>query len=143
MQAEEGRASLNNESIDPAADDGSGCYDDRGSVTQSVEEVFVSQNQQSRFSAPHMNRPFPYWAVHVKTMQVHGDVPALCWTWTPPPPRQMLCHSEHACSCALCTPRCFLGANVFTVTASCARLPGQRGRCRVQLGPRCQVTAEL
>lgn len=44
-QAEkEGRASVNNESIDPAADDGSGCYDDRCSVTQSVEKMHVSQN---------------------------------------------------------------------------------------------------
>lgn len=43
VQAEEGRASVNNESIDPPADDGSGCYDDRGSATQSVEEMFVSQ----------------------------------------------------------------------------------------------------
>lgn len=40
VQAEEGRASVNNESIDPPADDGSGCYDDKGSVTQSVEEMF-------------------------------------------------------------------------------------------------------
>lgn len=66
MQAEEGRASLNNESIDPAADDGSGCHDDGGSVTQSVEKVFVSQN------------PGPFGPVHVKTTQVHGDIPALC-----------------------------------------------------------------
>lgn len=29
---EEGRASLNNESIDPSADDGLGCYGDRCSV---------------------------------------------------------------------------------------------------------------
>lgn len=55
MQAEEGRASVNNESIDPPADDGSGCYDDRGSATQSVEEMFVSQKHavkvMSRFEA--------------------------------------------------------------------------------------------
>lgn len=36
-------ASVNNESIDPPADDGSGCYDDRCSVTQSVEKKPVSQ----------------------------------------------------------------------------------------------------
>ena len=46
LEAEkEGCASVNNESIDPPADDGSGCYDDRCSVTQSVEERrFVSRN---------------------------------------------------------------------------------------------------
>lgn len=37
-------SSVNNESIDPPADDGSGCYDDRCSFTQSVEEKHVSQN---------------------------------------------------------------------------------------------------
>lgn len=37
-------ASVNNESIDPPADDGSGCYDDRCRVTQSVEKKHVSQN---------------------------------------------------------------------------------------------------
>lgn len=42
---EEGCASLNNESIDPPADDGSGCYDDRCSGTRSVEERFVSQKR--------------------------------------------------------------------------------------------------
>lgn len=36
VQAEQGRASVNNESIDPPADDGWGCYGDGGSVTQSV-----------------------------------------------------------------------------------------------------------
>lgn len=45
LEAEkEGCASVNNKSIDPPADDGSGCYDDRCSVTQSVEKRFVSQN---------------------------------------------------------------------------------------------------
>ncbi|KAA8584000.1 hypothetical protein FQN60_015208, partial [Etheostoma spectabile] len=45
LEAEkEGCASLNNESIDPPADDGSGCYDDRCSVTQSVEKRLVSQS---------------------------------------------------------------------------------------------------
>lgn len=44
-QAEkEGRASVNNESIDPPADDGSGCYGDRCSVTQSMEKMLLSQN---------------------------------------------------------------------------------------------------
>lgn len=44
LEAEkEGCASLNNESIDPPADDGSGCYDDRCSVTRSVEKRFVSR----------------------------------------------------------------------------------------------------
>lgn len=45
MQAEEGRASVNNESIDPPADDGWGCYGDGGSVTQSVEEMSASQRR--------------------------------------------------------------------------------------------------
>lgn len=34
-----GRASVNNESIDPPADNGSGCYDDGGSVTRSAETL--------------------------------------------------------------------------------------------------------
>lgn len=46
LEAEkEGCASLNNESIDPPADDGSGCYDDRCSVTQTVEKRIVFQNR--------------------------------------------------------------------------------------------------
>lgn len=54
VQVEEGRASVNNESIDSPADDGSGCYDDRGSVTQSVEKMlgfFCTRNIQSRLQA--------------------------------------------------------------------------------------------
>lgn len=43
----EGCASVNNESIDPPADDGSGCYDDRCNVAQRVEKRFVSQNRGS------------------------------------------------------------------------------------------------
>ena len=43
LEAEkEGCASLNNESIDLPADDGSGCHGDRCSATQSVEKRFVS-----------------------------------------------------------------------------------------------------
>lgn len=46
LEAEKGGcASLNNESIDPPADDGSGCYDDRCTVTRSAEKWFVSQNR--------------------------------------------------------------------------------------------------
>lgn len=45
LEAEKkGCASLNNESIDPPADDGLGCYDDRCSVSQTVEKRIVSQN---------------------------------------------------------------------------------------------------
>lgn len=45
-QAEkEGRASVNNESIDPPADDGSGCYGDRCSVTRSTQKMLLSQKR--------------------------------------------------------------------------------------------------
>lgn len=43
----------------------------------------------------------------------------------------------------LCMQRWLPKTNMFTVYALCVQLPWQRGWCWVQLGPRCQVTAEL
>lgn len=93
MQAEEGRASLNNESIDPAADDGSGCYDDRGSVTQSVEKVFVSLNQQSHVHGPNAEKAR---AREDDAGARRYSCPLLNLPPPPPPDR---------CCAALCTPR--------------------------------------
>lgn len=77
---EEGCASLNNESIDPPADDGSGCYDDRCSGTRSVEERFVSQKRALKAEpCPIRNRRlnvlfYILYSVFVVEMLQQGEV---------------------------------------------------------------------
>lgn len=77
---------------------------------------------------------------HVKTLQVHIVIPPLRLTWAPP----LTVYTEYICVHMLCARHAdFLRLTCLPWLHHVFGCRGNGGRCRFQLGPCCQVTAEL